>query len=203
MFAASNSTLQLIRGTPVIVTGGTISRLRETSLHVKHDPRISYEFVGGQIPFHRAESAGAFSFAANLGPDSVAKADTAKFIEKPTHVSDILVAVGGDYLKPNDSTSTAAFTTDGGQHWTAAATPPHGFRSAVAYDSKTKTWITVGPNGTDISTDDGRHWRALLPSAGEAPDTAQHWNALSLPFAVGPHGRIGTLRPEALRPTPE
>ena len=110
------------------------------------------------------------------------------------------MAVGGDYLKPNDATGTAAYTTDGGQQWQPATTPPHGFRSAVAYDAPTKTWITVGPNGTDISTDDGRNWRALEPSPGEAPDSAQHWNALSLPYAVGPHGRIGILNPSAIKP---
>jgi hypothetical protein len=78
---------------------------------------------------------------------------------------------------------------------------PHGCRSAVAYDATTKTWITVGPNGTDISTDDGRNWRALRPNAAlnEAADADQHWNALSLPFVVGPHGRIGKLRAGALR----
>ena len=61
---------------------------------------------------------------------------------------------------------------------------------------------TVGPNGTDISTDDGRNWRALRPdpALGEAADADEHWNALSLPFVVGPHGRIGKLRPDALRP---
>jgi hypothetical protein len=112
------------------------------------------------------------------------------------------IAVGGDYLKPNDSTSTAAFTTDGGKTWLPSTTPPHGFRSAVAYDPNTKTWITIGPNGTDISTDDGRNWHALHPAANEDPDADQHWNALSLPYAVGPHGRIGLLNPNALKPTP-
>jgi photosystem II stability/assembly factor-like uncharacterized protein len=111
-----------------------------------------------------------------------------------------LVAVGGDYLKPNDSTRITAFTTNGGKTWQAATTSPHGFRSAVAYDSKAKTWITVGPNGTDISTDDGRNWRPLHPTNHDAPDADQHWNALSLPYAVGPHGRIGILNPSALKP---
>ena len=108
--------------------------------------------------------------------------------------------VGGDYKLPDVSTRSAFFTTDGGKHWLAATTLPHGFRSAVAYDSKSKTWITVGPNGTDISTDDGRNWRALKPDPkfNEAPDADQHWNALSLPYVVGPHGRIATLRPSAL-----
>jgi hypothetical protein len=108
------------------------------------------------------------------------------------------VAVGGDYLKPADSTHTAGFTTNGGKTWKSATTQPHGYRSAVAYIPTTKTWITVGPNGTDISTDDGRNWQALHPAAGEATDADRSWNALSLPFVVGPHGRIGILNPAAL-----
>jgi photosystem II stability/assembly factor-like uncharacterized protein len=105
-----------------------------------------------------------------------------------------LIAVGGDYQKPEATTGTAAFTTDGGQHWSVAQTPPHGFRSAVAYDAQQKLWITVGPNGTDISRDDGKNWTPLKPSPTEPPDTDKDWNALSLPFVVGPHGRIGRLR---------
>jgi hypothetical protein len=117
--------------------------------------------------------------------------------------SDLVGAfVGGDYLKPNDSSETSSFTRDGGATWTAATTPPHGYRSAVAYDATTKTWITVGPNGTDISTDDGRNWHPLKPDPkyNDTPDADQHWNALSLPYVVGPHGRIATLRPSALEP---
>jgi photosystem II stability/assembly factor-like uncharacterized protein len=110
-----------------------------------------------------------------------------------------LVAVGGDYTKPNVATGTAAFSIDDGHTWYPAKTLPHGYRSSVAYDPAHKTWITVGPNGTDISTDDGRNWRPLLPQAGEAPGTDQHWNALSLPYVVGPHGRIGKLRPDAFQ----
>ena len=109
--------------------------------------------------------------------------------------------VGGDYQKPGAAVKTAAYSSDSGSSWLLAQTPPHGFRSAVAYDADSKTWITVGPNGTDISTDDGRNWRALKPDPkfGDAPEADQHWNALSLPFVVGPHGRIGILRPDALR----
>jgi photosystem II stability/assembly factor-like uncharacterized protein len=109
-------------------------------------------------------------------------------------------AVGGDFLKPDNRNGTAAYTHDFGKTWHAAQTPPHGYRSAVAYDAEAKTWITVGPNGTDVSTDDGRNWRALHPDPAlhEAPDADRNWNALSLPFVVGPHGRIGKLRPKAL-----
>jgi hypothetical protein len=111
-----------------------------------------------------------------------------------------ILAVGGDYLKANDSAGTAAWTSDGGKHWQAAATLPHGYRSAVAYDAANKAWVTVGPNGTDVSMDDGRNWRPLTPGAGDAADSDKHWNALSLPFVVGEHGRIGVLRDGVLVP---
>jgi hypothetical protein len=78
-------------------------------------------------------------------------------------------------------------------------TPPHGYRSGVAYDSYTNTWVTVGPNGTDVSTDDGANWRALRPMSTEPPDADRGWNALSLPFVVGPKGRVGKLRIEILK----
>lgn len=119
------------------------------------------------------------------------------------------MVVGGDVAKPDDASGNAAFlSSKDGAHLplssyfnvTTPVTPPHGFRSAVAYDAHTNTWITVGPNGTDISADDGRTWHALAPAPIDAPDADKNWVALSLPFAVGPKGRIGKLRTEALKP---
>jgi photosystem II stability/assembly factor-like uncharacterized protein len=110
-----------------------------------------------------------------------------------------LVAVGGNYLKPDETLGNASFTMDGGQHWNPAQTSPHGYRSSVAYDTNTKTWITVGPNGTDISRDNGRNWNALKPDPQDQPDDDKNWNALSLPFVAGPKGRIGKLHPNTLK----
>jgi photosystem II stability/assembly factor-like uncharacterized protein len=103
------------------------------------------------------------------------------------------VAVGGDYSKP--SLAGLAAYSESWLKWRAATTPPHGYRSAVAYNDATKNWITVGPNGTDVSTDDGKNWQAVHPDPElhEAPDADRNWNALSLPFVVGPKGRIGKL----------
>lgn len=95
------------------------------------------------------------------------------------------VAVGGDYLKPNESVGTAAFTRDGGLHWTAAEKNPHGYRSSVQWWEQGKLWITVGTNGSDLSRDDGRNWQKIDDG---------NWNALGLPFVVGPHGRIARLK---------
>jgi photosystem II stability/assembly factor-like uncharacterized protein len=189
LFAASNSSMILIRNQEFFVTGGSTSRSRTLELHVKHDPDILFRFIGGDIPVKHGPSAGAFSVAAHLGPDSEAATDTAKFIERATHIGDVLVAVGGDYNKPDDSAGTSAFSNDGGLHWTASATPPHGFRSAVQWSESLKAWITVGTNGSDISRDDGKSWQSLDDG---------NWNALSLPFVVGPNGRIARINLAAL-----
>lgn len=100
------------------------------------------------------------------------------------------MAVGGDFKKPNDSSGTAAWTADGGLHWTAVATPPHGYRSTVAWYSEAKAWISAGTNGSDISRDDGKTWDPLDDG---------NWNALSLPYVVGPGGRIGKLRSDSIK----
>ncbi len=191
LFAASNSSMIMIRNASFFVTGGSTSRSRTLELHVKHDPYIQFNFVGGSIPVKHGQSAGAFSVSAHLGTDSVADADRAKFIERATHIGDVLVAVGGDYTKPNESTGTAAWSSDGGDHWTASTTPPHGYRSTVQWSESLKLWITAGTNGSDISRDDGRTWQPLDKG---------NWNALSLPFIVGPNGRIARLNSAALPP---
>jgi photosystem II stability/assembly factor-like uncharacterized protein len=98
--------------------------------------------------------------------------------------SDHGVAVGGDYKKPDEGRGTAAWTADGGQHWAAAVERPHGYRSAVAWDQMDQAWIAVGTNGTDVSYDNGRTWQ---------PVDHENWNAISLPWVVGPSGRIGKL----------
>ena len=100
------------------------------------------------------------------------------------------LAVGGDYKRPGDSSGTAAWTSDGALHWTAASKPPHGYRSAVAWFPDAETWIAAGTNGSDISRDGGKTWQPLDEG---------NWNALSLPFAVGPNGRIGKLHSGGLK----
>lgn len=92
------------------------------------------------------------------------------------------VAVGGDYAKPQATGNTAAYTIDGSD-WQPAAHPPGGYRSTVAWNASEKAWVAAGPTGSDVSVD-GKDWRSLDKGS---------WNALSLPFAVGPNGRIARL----------
>ena len=189
-FAASNSSLGNVGPFLLFGTGGPQAAV------FKVEPACDAKTGACPMVWHPSETPIAHG-PAEAGIFSVGGRFAAGASGKMTQV---LVAVGGTYNQPSESANTAAVSADAGKTWQSATTPPHGYRSAVAYDKAHNTWITVGPNGTDISTDDGRNWQALKPSKDDTPDADQHWNALSLPFVVGPHGRIGTLRPEALPP---
>ena len=199
-FAASNSGLMIDEQLSVaaFITGGSQPSFfwRPVQVAIRQNtwkPSLYWKKI--EIPLAKGTTAGAFSIAHTQDFNLLGFRRPALFTR--------MVIVGGDFQKPEQTSGTAVFTSDGGQAWYAARTPPHGYRSSVAYDSKTKTWVTVGPNGTDISTDDGRNWRALHPNselsapADKIPED-RNWNALSLPFVVGPHGRIGILRAAAL-----
>jgi photosystem II stability/assembly factor-like uncharacterized protein len=181
-FAASNSSL-FVGAFPYdfwIASGGSSgARLRERKRY--DDDGFGFEaFRAHSVPVgHAEESSGIFSVGF-LEHTPASRGSSQKWM---------ILAVGGDYTKPDDSTGTAAYSLDSGQHWTAASTPPHGYRSAVQWDEKDNLWITAGTNGSDASRDDGRTWQKLDDG---------NWNALSLPFAVGPHGRIARLNPAAL-----
>jgi len=186
-FAASNSSFFHINTSYGywLLTGGPMgARVIRPTVHGITDETGWTTFPSTSVPLGvKTESSGGFSIQL--------REEAGKYLYG--------VAVGGDYKTPANSDETAINTSDGGKHWSASTTPPHGYRSAVAYDAATKTWITVGPNGTDISTDDGRNWRALKPAAGDADDADKSWNALSLPFVVGPKGRIGVLEAGVLQ----
>jgi len=189
-FAASNSVLidNFGEGMFSFVTGGKRSEIIHEEHGIDRKKGMFSEWSRSPLPFASCESCGAFSIAAR--PYVKSEGD---------HKHGVVV--GGDYLKPDASVKTAAYSDDWGYHWSPATAMPHGYRSSVAYSPDLKLWITVGPNGTDISADDGRNWRAVHPDLAlhEALDADRDWNALSLPYVVGPKGRIGKLEPAAFK----
>lgn len=131
--------------------------------------RVFRSLDGGQswtvseTPLRQKEpSAGIFSLA--LGPGSS------------------IVAVGGDYRKPEQATQIAAWTTDHGTAW-QLSTGLRGYRSgAVFLDGMTV--VAVGTSGADLSTDGGKNWKAI---------NAEGYNAVQRGWAVGPKGRIARV----------
>jgi photosystem II stability/assembly factor-like uncharacterized protein len=154
--------------------------------NLKDRPNARARVVDTPI-LHGTDSSGIFSLAYRQDLFKLKKASACDCGDTDARFA--LVAVGGDYSKPNDSTGAAASSADGGEHWIAATIQPHGYRSSVQWSEAFKLWITVGTNGSDISRDDGKTWQPLDDG---------NWNALSLPFVVGPNGRIARLNPAAL-----
>jgi photosystem II stability/assembly factor-like uncharacterized protein len=165
VFAASNSSLLVLADGDVLFGTGGVGgpRVFRCTASKGWNP-VKVPLAGG------ADSAGVFSLA----------------LRDNLHG----IAVGGDYRKPQQTAGTAAWTSDGGATWHAAEVFPGGYRSAVKWNEQPPEWIAVGPNGSDVSRDDGRTWIHL--------DSA-NWNALSLPWVAGPQGRIASLNAPASR----
>ena len=101
------------------------------------------------------------------------------------------IAVGGEYKKPDERAHVAAITSDGGKTWREPrGNVAGGYRSAVVFLAKKNTWITVGPSGSDISTDDGENWRSFDRTGYNALSAAPDGSL----WAVGPDGRIAEYR---------
>jgi photosystem II stability/assembly factor-like uncharacterized protein len=201
-FAASNSSIagsgdKYVAG---FVTGGKKGAVlykswipphfEKLSLHLKHREKADPDWSTMSLPLAGgSDAAGAFSIGYRITEDS-----TAEFLlkggEGGRRKNWRFVVVGGDYSKPNETAGTAAWSEDDGRHWTAADTPPHGYRSSVQWSEALRAWIAVGTSGSDESRDEGRTWKPL--------DNGD-WNALSLPFVVGPRGRIARLDAAANR----
>lgn len=145
---------------------------------------MKYSFAQIRLPMPAGKGAGAYSVGAR--PAAAGRVD--------------LMVVGGDPVDPD--TGAAVFVRHGGpalkglvvSRAVPSMQPPRGPRTAVAFDGDGRRWIAVGLNGTDVSVDDGRTWSPVSPLPGQAADADKGWEALSLPFVVGPHGRIGKLQ---------
>jgi photosystem II stability/assembly factor-like uncharacterized protein len=100
------------------------------------------------------------------------------------------LTVGGDYRKESEAVANAAATADGGVTWTPV-TGPGGFRSVVApMPGEARTWIAVGPSGSDVSADDGRTWTAV---PGDGYHTFSFARRGRAGWGAGEGGRIGKL----------
>jgi photosystem II stability/assembly factor-like uncharacterized protein len=156
IFAASNTSLILCgpdRNDILFATGGPAAR-------VFHSADNGHRWSVAKTPVISGNpSAGIFSIGCNARN---------------------VVAVGGNYRDPTATKSVAAYSGDLGATWHLAELPPIGYRSAVTYVAPARpvarteaiitvgrspvapeTWIAVGTNGTDISTDNGAIWTPL------------------------------------------
>lgn len=106
--------------------------------------------------------------------------------------SKILIIVGGDYTKPDETEKNCILSRDGGKTWSFPETKPSGYRSCVEYINK-KTWITCGPNGVDISRNEGVNWRRISTDGFNACRTSKKGKVVYLAGNNGTVAKVSML----------
>ncbi len=95
------------------------------------------------------------------------------------------LAIGGDYANPTGAVANLALSRDGGRSWDANARGPVGYRSGAAW--RGSSVLAVGPTGSDVSRDGGRHWRKFDDGSFDTVDCP------GTCWAAGEKGRVAVL----------
>jgi photosystem II stability/assembly factor-like uncharacterized protein len=163
-FAASASSLVADAAGLVFATGGTVSRLHRYSFTSQSwSVRELTDMLQGQ------PSQGVFAVAALPGDGG-------------------LVLVGGDYLQPEFRPGNAVLII--GDATIATSEGPAGYRSGVAYLPGQGWVVTVGPGGSDYSSDGGHSWKPFSQTGYHAVKASPGGKIL---WSSGGQGRLGKL----------
>lgn len=101
------------------------------------------------------------------------------------------VIVGGDFAHDTSQYKNCVLVNLNKQvEFKAPQTPPHGYRSCVAFISQNKL-ITCGTSGIDISNDGGMNWKLISNESFNVCAKAKKGNAV---FLAGKNGRIAVLK---------
>lgn len=148
-----------------IATGGS------TVARVLHSADRGRTWTASETPLLSNPSAGVFAVA----------------FRTPRHG----IAIGGDFLNPTGGVDNLALTHDAGRTWREPANSPRGYRSAVVYHPFLPSLlIAVGPTGSDVSLDGGRHWWQFDDGTFDSVDCGRDGAC----WASGAQGRVATLR---------
>lgn len=176
-FAASGTNLAAVTDESVaIALGGAPAGKEFSQSRVVVTRDHGKTWISQTVPLIRSEAGGIFSLC----------------IADGSH----WVVVGGNYKQPDSTEQTAAFSKDAGRSWTAVnGKPPSGYRSGLAVSKQTSSkqtsgqtiLVTVGPNGTDLSSDFGKSWQRCSDQGYHTIDFTPDGKA---GWAAGSEGRI-------------
>ena len=159
-FAASGTCLTIVEGEAYMASGGAASRIFHSD-----DTGRTWDVTDAPIPATPAGGVFSLSFKdAGLG-----------------------VAVGGDFEAPDNGVDASGFTRNG-TSWRAGG-DLSGYRSGSDWvDGSMRTFVAVGPNGIDATTDAGRTWTSLGEVGYHAVACAP-----TVCFTSGSDGRAGHI----------
>ena len=163
-FAASSSSLLADSEGLVFATGGKRSRLHRYSF-------VTQSWAVGELTdiLQGEPSQGVFAVASLPGEEG-------------------LVAVGGDYLQPENRIANALLILGEVTKYTSER--PSGYRSGVANLEKENWLVAVGPTGSDFSSDGAHSWQLFSKVGYHAVKVSRDGSIL---WASGSQGRIGKL----------
>ncbi|CAN5122269.1 oxidoreductase [soil metagenome] len=161
-FAASGTCLVAVGKEAYMASGGAASRIYHS-----HDRGLTWSVTDSPIP--ATDAGGVFSLT----------------FKNPRQG----VAVGGDFLAPDNGVDASGFTDDGGTTWTSGG-DLGGYRSGADYLHGTRrTVIAVGPSGSDISYDGGRTWTTFSEDGFDSVECTPDGAC----WASGSGGRVARL----------
>ena len=176
------------RQTPSALEGEGAFAASNTSLAVRGSAEAWFGTggKGAARVYHSTDGGRTWTVAATpIRSDSTAAGIFSLAFSDATHG----IAVGGDYIKAQETGHNVAVTSDGGRTWTEPeGIPPAGFRSAVVYLPDSRQWIATGASGSDVSAD-GRNWRKF----DDGNFNALSFTAGGAGWAVGPRGRVAVF----------
>jgi hypothetical protein len=99
------------------------------------------------------------------------------------------LAVGGDLDAQDNGVDMAAYSNNRGKSWTNGG-DLGGYRSGVDWLNRSRaTAVAVGPTGSDVTYDGGRHWTTFDDVAYDAVQCTRDGAC----WTSGPAGRVSKL----------
>ncbi|MBN1274443.1 MAG: oxidoreductase [Candidatus Aminicenantes bacterium] len=148
---------------PVSLPGEACFAASGTCLTVQGS-QIACFCTGGAVSRVFYSKNGGWTWNVTLSPLGDQSASSGGFSIAFDHAGKNAVIVGGDYRKETAVFKNAALSLDGGRSWILVEEhPPAGFRECVVLvpGIKSTTFVSVGPSGSDVSTDGGQNWNPL------------------------------------------
>jgi photosystem II stability/assembly factor-like uncharacterized protein len=103
----------------------------------------------------------------------------------------IWMVVGGDYLADTLRKQHVFVSQNEGRSWMFPKEPTQGYRESVEW-IRGNTWLSTGPSGTDLSSNDGNTWMPISNIRGfHALRRAQKGNTV---FLAGSKGILGFVK---------
>lgn len=134
LFAASGTSVIFKKSRLKIITGGSYETRYLDGIYYSKPPVVAL------LPVKNGPASGAYSMAIS---------------------NELIIAVGGNYTRPNSSDSCSAYSGDGGITWKLSDKQPAGYRSCVAIHPLKNIAVCTGTNGSDFSTNNGQTWEKI------------------------------------------